>query len=459
MPHALCVRPHRAALILFLTALAVYNVNFQRIASGDTAAASFLPFSLLLDGSLALDRFYPYVLERYPQHARGFRVKDGHAYSGYPIGAPLAVTPLYIPWAAAAKLWSWNTPRLAAVAAILEKISASMVAALSVALFYLLCLRLTPPHLALLVTLAYAFGASTWSTSSQALWQHGPSQFAVIAALYWLASWAERPRPKAIFLCGLACGAAIAVRPTNLLLLGAVLAAIIAAGGLRQLWLFLLAPAAISAPLVAYNLYVFGAPGGGYGGGFTGDPWQGLAGLLFSPARGLFIYTPVTFFSVAGALLWRKSGRSWTSPLFLSCSLFAAASLLLLSKWPIWWGGHCYGPRLLTDVAPCLMLLMIPAVETAWRRPAWKSALIAALLLSAVIQWVGAFCYPNSHWDERPVPVGEAPSRLWDWRDNPILRGIQAGPRLGPDPAALPSLWRDLGLCYLTTTRTSERRL
>lgn len=452
-----CLRPRRVALLLFLAAFTVYNANFQRIASGDTAAASFLPFSLLLDGSLALDRFYPYVLERTPQHARGFQIKDGHAYSGYPIGAPVLVTPLYAPVALAAKLQQWDTPRVAAVAAILEKLSASVAAALSAALFYLLCVRLTAPRFALLAALAHAFGTSTWSISSQALWQHGPSQLAVTAALYWLTAWREQPSARALLLCGLGCGAAIAVRPTNLLFLGAVLVAVLAAGGLRQLWLLLAGPAAIAAPLLAYNLYVFGAPGGGYGGGFTGDPWQGLAGLLFSPARGLFVYTPVALFSIAGALLWAKSGRSWNSPLFLTCSLFTALSLALLSKWPIWWGGHCYGPRLLTDIAPCLILLMIPAVETAWRHLTWKTTFLAALLFSVGIQCVGAFCYPNSLWDERPAPIGESPWRLWDWRDNPVVRSIKAGPRLGPDPAALPALWRDLGLSADAAPRFLEQ--
>jgi hypothetical protein len=280
----------------------------------------------------------------------------------------------------------------------------------------------------------------------------------VTAALYWLTAWREQPSARALLLCGLGCGAAIAVRPTNLLFLGAVLVAVLAAGGLRQLWLLLAGPAAIAAPLLAYNLYVFGAPGGGYGGGFTGDPWQGLAGLLFRPARGLFVYTPVALFSIAGALLWAKSGRSWNSPLFLTCSLFTALSLALLSKWPIWWGGHCYGPRLLTDTLPCLALLMIPAVETAWRHLRWKTTFIAALLFSAGIQWAGAFCYPNSLWDERPAPIGESPWRLWNWRDNPIVRSVKAGPRLGPDPATLPGLWRDLGLSATWTPRFSKER-
>jgi hypothetical protein len=58
-----------------------------------------------------------------------------------------------------------------------------------------------------------------------------------------------------------------------------------------------------------------------------------------------------------------------------------------------------------------------------------------ALAWSVFVQTVGAFCYPGSRWDETPVAVGERPARLWDWKDNPIVRSLAAGPRLGPDPA------------------------
>jgi hypothetical protein len=73
---------------LFVCSFAVYNANFQRIASGDTVAASLLPFSLLLDGSVAADRFYPYVAEHLPQHTRGFHLENGHAGAGGPEPCP-----------------------------------------------------------------------------------------------------------------------------------------------------------------------------------------------------------------------------------------------------------------------------------------------------------------------------------------------------------------------------------
>lgn len=433
----------RTLLILFLAAFAVYNANLQRIASGDTVPASFLPFSLLLDGSLSLQRFYPFVLERHLQHARAFHLKDGRPYSGYPVAAPLLVTPLYVPAAILAKAQDWPTPRLALVAAVLEKISASLVAAVSVLLFYLLASRLTAPRYALLATLAYAFATSTWSISSQALWQHGPGQLAILAALYWLNEWQDRRRAVPLLLCGLACGVAAAVRPTNALLLFAVTVALLLAQELRRLWLLWAAPLVIGTLVLAYNLHVFANPLGAYGDGFTGLPWDGLAGLLFSPARGLFVYTPLSFFCIAGALLWRKSGRSLKSPVYVASLLFIAGSLAVLSKWSIWWGGHCYGPRLLTEATTCLALLLIPALEYADSKPVWRVALAAALVFSIGIQSVGAFFYPGSLWDEKPVAVGDNPARLWDWRDNPVFGSLSAGPRIGPDRRLWPSMLRD----------------
>ena len=55
----------------------------------------------------------------------------------------------------------------------MEKLSASFLAALSASLLYLVLRRRAKPSIALLLTLAYAFGTTTWVISSQALWQHG----------------------------------------------------------------------------------------------------------------------------------------------------------------------------------------------------------------------------------------------------------------------------------------------
>jgi hypothetical protein len=432
------------ALLLLSCAFLVYNANFQRIASGDTLGSSLVPFSLLLDGSVAADRFYPYVVENLPQHARAFHLAHGHAYSGYSVATPLLVTPLYIPAALAAGAQQWDPGRIFALSVVMEKLAASLVAALSVMLFYCLALKLTTPFWSLWAAIAYALGTSTWSISSQALWQHGPSELAVIGGLCCLAHWdSALDDSNSLLMAGLCCAIAIAVRPSNTLFLAAACVAVVAHPRGRARCAYLLAAPAIAVPMIAaYNWRVFGRLTGGYGFEYSGRFWQGLTGILASPSRGLFLYTPLAVFSVFGAVKWIRSGHDRTSPVQVTTLLYAVSSVVLVSFWPIWWGGHCYGPRLLTDIAPCILILALPVMEQASRSALIRLLFGAVLTASVVIQAVGAFCYPQSLWDERPVSIAEDMSRLWDWKDSPIVRSIGAGPRIGPDSARMEEFWR-----------------
>ena len=85
----------------------------------------------------------------------------------------MLIAPLYLPAVGYLHLRGWTDARLDHVAQVMEKLSASLVAALSASLLYLLLRRRAAPPIALLLTLAYAFGTTTWVISSQALWQHG----------------------------------------------------------------------------------------------------------------------------------------------------------------------------------------------------------------------------------------------------------------------------------------------
>ncbi|MFB3775994.1 MAG: hypothetical protein ACE141_00250 [Bryobacteraceae bacterium] len=419
-----------APLWLLLASLAVYSVNLQRIASGDTVGASLVPFALWLDGTVTLERFTAHV----PEHARAFVWKDGRAYSAYPIALPILITPLYGPAAWLAGSRGWNSEQTVVLAAILEKVSASVIAALSVALFYLFVRRLTSGKRAILLALVYGLGTNTWVTSSQALWQHGGSEIAVIAGLWSL--WRAHRSPAGrlpVLAAGLCAAVAVAVRPTNILFLAAVGAWLaVARRGWIQWAIFLAAPLCAGGLTLAYNLYVFGRPSGGNALDFDGAFWSGLAGVLASPSRGLFVYTPVVFFSLVGAWAWWNSREKRRESVYLVSALFCASQIFLVSHWRVWWGGHCFGPRLLTDIVPCLVLLILPGAEWLSKRRFTRAAFAAAVAVSLFVQATGAFCYPRSEWDVRPVPVGEHPSRLWDWSDNPILRGLRAGPRIGP---------------------------
>ncbi|HSW49187.1 MAG TPA: hypothetical protein VLH09_03385 [Bryobacteraceae bacterium] len=95
---------------------------------------------------------------------------------------------------------------------------------------------------------------------------------------------------------------------------------------------------------------------------------------------------------------------------------------------------------MLTDIAPCLVLLILPAWDWVWSRRLSRIAFGLALAISVFIQATGAFCYPRSEWDVTPVSIGERPGRLWDWRDTAIARSLSAGPRVGPSAEAISRL-------------------
>ena len=152
--------------------------------------------------------------------------------------------------------------------------------------------------------------------------------------------------------------------------------------------------------------------------------WEGAAGLLFSPNRGLLIFSPVVALLALGLRPAMKEG--WRSPAAL-CLAAAAVQFLLYASYSVWWGGHTYGPRYMLDILPLLVPLAVVASTTF---TGWLAPSVAALLLvcSVAITGLGAVCYPHGRWNSDPVDVDRAHERLWDWRDNQIVRTWQAGP-------------------------------
>ncbi len=425
----------RRPACLFAIAFLVYNLNLRPIPSGDTAPAALIPLTLIAGDTITLDRFAAWYQRTGIAPAWLELGRDGHYYSSFPIALPLLVTPLYAPLAGLA-IPNMPVECVILLARICEKISASLIAALSAAAFLALALRLADPRTAWLLALVYAFASPTWSVSSQALWQHGASELALILALLCLVR--EARTPGGLLVCalaGLCAGVGVAIRLSNV-----VPCVLIAAYALwsrwraRQLLLFACCAAAPIIAALAYNVRIFGRALGSYPAGWLmqGNVLQDLAGLLFSPSRGLLVFCPVFLFSAIGVCLWFRGPRKPHAGIYLVCLGTAAVHLLLWARYRLWWGGFSYGPRLLTDAVPCLVILMIPAMRLIQASRAWKFAFAAALAFSIFVQSIGAFCYPNGHWDASPRSVDLRPERLWVWRDNQILRTARAGPVLVP---------------------------
>ena len=186
------------------------------------------------------------------------------------------------------------------------------------------------------------------------------SQLMILLSLYCLQRSIETDRIP--FLCGAGMFAALsaAMRPSNVLF-------VLISGGLillaKNRWRLFTSYAAfglvIGAGIASYNFYVFDHIRGGYQQNFTGAFASGLPGILFSPGRGLFFYSPILLLAIPGVYFWFRQSSSVSRIVYLIAALFAAAHILLYSQWPMWWGGHCFGPRLLTDITPCLARILV----------------------------------------------------------------------------------------------------
>ena len=269
------------------------------------------------------------------------------------------------------------------VAVVMEKISSTLVTSLSVAVFWLLARALGASRAcAAALTIAYAFGSEAWAISSQALWMHGPGVLFILLSILLSLKLAEVPTARRALIVGLCCGIAIAVRINNALFVGPLLCWILVKDRRSFFWCTI--PVLILGTLVAaYNYAMFGNLTGSYANAFNEPLLKGLAGLLFSPARGLLIYFPIATFSIAGAF-FAAQRRS----IYAALLAFVLFSLILVGKWVGWYGGWCYGPRLLAEIQPVLLLFIIPA---------WDAITSNRLALDRILFLPGLVRHNSSH--------------------------------------------------------------
>ncbi len=271
-----------------------------------------------------------------------------------------------------------------------EKGLASALAAVTVVLFHELALALgAPGPLAVALALVWAFGSQAFGTCAQALWPHGPVIAAWLAAVLLIIRRGAGPRPTAI-----AAGVLLA-----------------AAGPLS--WILAGGPAGDPAGWAAWR-----------------EIPAGLAGLLWSPGRGLLVHFPVALLALPGAVAaWRRRDRRRA----LHGALLAGslAGLLFAAARRAWHGGECFGPRVLSEIEPALLFLAIPLLAPRRRLKAalWTLALLGGW--SAALQGGWATWGGNpGDWNNTPAPVDLERSRLADWRDTPFGRtwaGVLAG--------------------------------
>lgn len=428
-------------ITIFLFFFVVYNLNFRNISSGDNVPASLIPFAILETYTPYLDSYIPYFEMRY-ESTYFLLNSHNHFVSFFPIVTPVLVTPLYVIPYLVLKLYdigfSIYDPHLYLFIDLMEKISSSIVASLSCVFIFLTIKKMFNDKIAWISAITFGLATNTWSTSSQALWQHGTVELLLVIMIYLVILIEKEDSNKNTIYLGLLSGLFIFNRPPDSVLLIPIIYYAVILKKKARLY-YCLSFVASSVPFVFYNIYLFGSFFGGYNQNIEiltmgTNIIVNTLGLLFSPNRGLFVYSPILIFSLLGMyrvyIIQNKKIHIFLN--LFSISLFLNI-MVYASFDDHWWGGFCYGPRFLSGMLPIIVIYLavfLHYVEINYSSSKKKiimSLFFILFMTSVFVQVVGVFYSPNGNWDLNPN-VDYYPERLWEYESGQIITTYKAGP-------------------------------
>ena len=117
---------------------------------------------------------------------------------------------------------------------------------------------------------------------------------------------------------------------------------------------------------------------------------EALLGHLFSPGRGLIIYSPIMLVAIAGIILKVRT-KNLTS-LEFALVIILLLHWLMISLFKDWPGGASFGARYFADVVPYFVYFLIPIVLWLkdYRVQSARLLIIGLTLVSLWINWRGA---------------------------------------------------------------------
>ena len=399
----------KVGVAFFLVACVfTYYGQLNRLQTHDVVGTVYTALALVQRHTIWLDAYlrdiqahvgvYTYMLARGP---------GGHTVTATPSASSLLAVPVVALFHAAGVGGSdWGGMMEASL------LTAALTAAATVAVLFTALTRLTTRRRAALVAGTIAWGTLVWGVDGQALWQHGGAALALSVALLALID-------RRLLLAGVALAAMVAFRPTTPVI--ALFLLPLVGRRARDWGRFVLGIVPFALPLAVYNWVAFGSPlRQGYGTGHVvaslrpdwGRILQATPTLLLSPGRGLFVYSPVLLFAVAGAILGRRV------PLYRWCALAALAYVVVIANGSVWYGGESFGPRKITEILPLLAVLLVPAVD-AVVGTRWLWLYVALLATSVFVEVLGASAAPASVWFDGNPDVNRF-STWWSPTNNEI---------------------------------------
>jgi hypothetical protein len=259
-------------------------------------------FSLLMDEALIHEWTPNMIRYRVPHGLGGIFINDGYPYTIKIIKGRL----LYIyPWGSALL----SLPAVALFNAVrfrvarhhkyegyheirMQAIIATAISALTIWTVYEAAVYFLPVSGALGIALGAAFGTSIWSSASRSLW---PQTWALLLSS--IAMWILLRGSMSPFLLGTILAWSCFVRPQVMPQVIAITIYVLIRYERWFFWRYVAAGVVWSIPIRAMMVFFTGGFFSAlYGPGMLDFPhqfWLKLYGLLFSPSRGVFVFSPV----------------------------------------------------------------------------------------------------------------------------------------------------------------------
>jgi hypothetical protein len=277
-----------------------------------------------------------------------------------------------------------------------------------------------------------------------------PTECLLLLAIYaaYHSARSARPVPWSI-LSGAALGGAVLVREASLICIPFVLALL--ADASERTWPARLRSAlawcvslAVAGGVTAWYAWArFGSLlGTGYGHeGFTTPLLDGLAGLLLSPGKSLFLFSPVLLLGLVGFPRFLQE----RTVLALAIAGLVVVNIVFYARWDDWSGDWAWGPRFMVPLTP-LLLLPASAIVPGWARRSVvvRGAVLALVAASLSIQVSGvvvdyqlqmelmqnAGTLRYEHWSPQYSQVVTQPQAMWQ-----VARGTATFPATRRNPA------------------------
>jgi hypothetical protein len=316
---------------------------------------------------------------------------------------------------------------------------------------------------AVAATLTYGLATMAWPYSKYDFPEPTLTMF-LLVTLYLVYRWGQDRRDRWLVLAGAAAMAAVATKYVSAVVLPVIALQILLLHwqrypsarellrATRPMLAFSSPFLLVAAPAVwylgqrfGYYPSIFEAWAGIQRGWLPLPLMLGLRGLLFSPGKSFFLYSPPMLLALVSLVAFiRRHGTYAVAPLGITLVYFA-----IYSKKVAWHAGAGWGPRYQLVVIPLLILVIAPLLQKAIdERQRWaRYALLATFLLGVGVQtlavpksfdsYLGVFAYqivdqlpeegaPYGGGDYYPHAAGlvggnAITATFWAWPFSPIL--------------------------------------